>query len=211
MIYFLIICGIISICASLIAIIAVVLTKHEISSLLNKDKILFNENFVAKQKVLEESMALADDVIKRGKALCLNPEFSTRATNCLNSLMCVVSNMKLIDCFSTIVKDVNAENSKELVEDYKLLCRKDLGFKTRKNKNKKIEKVQPTDYAQKPANPQVSTQQNPPQTRPATNLTQQRVSIPRPPVNSSQQNLNATNKSTTIKQPVDPSKPSNIR
>lgn len=211
MIYFLIICGIISICASLIAIIAVVLTKHEISSLLNKDKILFNENFVAKQKVLEESMALADDVIKRGKALCLNPEFSTRATNCLNSLMCVVSNMKLIDCFSTIVKDVNAENSKELVEDYKLLCRKDLGFKTRKNKNKKVEKVQPTDYAQKPANPQVSTQQNPPQTRPATNLTQQRVSIPKPPVNSSQQNLNATNKSTTIKQSVDPSKPSNIR
>ncbi len=211
MIYFLIICGIISICASLIAIIAVVLTKHEISSLLNKDKLLFNENFIAKQKVLEESMSLADDVIKRGKALCLNPEFSTRATNCLNSLMCVVSNVKLIDCFSTIVKDVNAENSKELVEDYKLLCRQDLGFKVRKNKNKKVEKVQPADYAQKPANPQVSTQQTPTQMRPATNPTQQRVNTPKQPVNSASQNLNATNKTTTIKQPAEPTRPSSVK
>lgn len=123
--------GIIAIISSVISIIAVVLTRHNIVDILDKDVILFDKNFEIKKSAISQALLLTDRINKEGKDLVLKPDFKMQAENCYNDLLCVVSKIKLAEEFYAITINPNEEVTETRLAEFKLLCRQDIGLKTR--------------------------------------------------------------------------------
>ena len=121
--------GVAGLCASIVAIVVIFLTRQNILNILNKDAILFNENFNLKKEAITNAMQIADEVALRGKAVISVPEFSQRAKKCYNDLVCVASSLKIVDAFYDIAFNSNLDLTEKKVEEFKMLCRKDIGLK----------------------------------------------------------------------------------
>lgn len=126
--------GIAGIFVSIFAIIILFLTRKNILDILEKDVILFDENFETKKQTLEGSMKLTDDILKFGERIKLEPNFQEKAKAFYNSLVCVASNVKLIDEFYNIALDNNETIDDVRIANFKLLCRKDIGLSIKKSK-----------------------------------------------------------------------------
>ena len=126
------IAGIIGIVFSALTMVALFLLKKNITDILRKDALIFDRNFEIKQKALTESLNIVDEVLAKGKGICSNSTFMERSKKCYNELICVLNNTKLADAFYDIALNPNYLVTADKVHIYKMLSRKDLGFKISK-------------------------------------------------------------------------------
>lgn len=129
--------GIAGIVLSFFSIIILILTRKSILDILNKDSLIFDKNFEIKEKWMVETLNLIDSVETQGQAITSNPEFSKRAKICYNHLICVITNMQLSDEFFDICFNPSANITTDRLKNFKLSCRKDIGFKVKLNKKHK--------------------------------------------------------------------------
>ena len=126
------IAGIIGIVFSALTMVVLFLLKKNVTDILRKDALIFDKNFEIKQKALVESLNIVDEVLAKGKSICSNASFLDRSKKCYNELICVLNNTKLADAFYDIALNPNYIVTMDKVHIYKMLSRKDLGFKISK-------------------------------------------------------------------------------
>lgn len=126
--------GIAGLVASVFAIIILYLTRKNILDILDKDVILFNKNFDLKKEAITKALELADEVAQRGKSITSSYDFQQKAKQCYNDLLCVTSEVKVADEFYSIAVDTNTDVTQTKVAQFKLMCRRDIGLKTKKSK-----------------------------------------------------------------------------
>ena len=125
-------CGIAGLISSVLAVIIVVLIRKNIVDIIDKDVILFDGNFNTKKDAITSAFDLLDHISSKGKQITNNPEFAQKARQCYNNLICVVSNIKVAKEFYNIALNTNSDLYENQIENFKLLCRKDIGLKTEK-------------------------------------------------------------------------------
>ena len=130
-------CGIIAILASLIAIVVMFLVRNNIVNILEKDVVLFDKNFEIKKQAISNALTIVDEVLERGKEVTLRPDFEKKAKACYNDLLCVMTDVTIADEFYNITLDMDIEITDTRLANFKLLCRHDIGFKTKKAKTVK--------------------------------------------------------------------------
>ncbi len=118
-------CGILGCALSVIAIITIILIKADIKHLLNKDKILFDDNFAMKKQAIENALNIVDEIENFGERILHMPDFQARAKKCYNDLICVCTDMKTVDEFYNLTKNPVTDI---MCLQFKLLCRKEIGF-----------------------------------------------------------------------------------
>lgn len=131
--------GIVSLVVSLITIITVVLIKVNIKNILASGTILYDENYVVKKNALTNALNLADDISTFGKSIINDNTFNRKAKDCYNNLLCVVSDLKIAKTFESIALDTNYATSSLDFANFKLACRKEIGFKVKMLKQKNSE------------------------------------------------------------------------
>lgn len=186
------IAGIIGIVFSILTLIALFLLKKNILDILRKDALIFDKNFELKQKAITESLNIVDEVFVKGKGVILNASFQERSKKCYNELICVLNNTKLADAFYDITLNPNSNITFDKLHIFKMLSRKDLGFKITKlefnmginstveqattqsiNTNpvqQPAQKLEPKQNSATEAQTQVAQQHIVPRPQPATNL-----------------------------------------
>ncbi len=127
--------GIVSIFVSIFAVIYMFMTRSNIVSILDKEQIIFDENLEIKKSCLVESMDLIDEIADKGDGIKYDKIFVNKAKHIYNDLVCITTDLKIAQEFYNIAVK-NGEIQKEQLINYKLLCRKEMGFKTN-NKTKK--------------------------------------------------------------------------
>jgi len=136
---------------SVVAVIILFVVLLHIKNILNKDQILFDQNFALKKQALEQAMNLADTVDENPGIIAL-PEFKKQAKMCYNQLMCVTTNFDIINKFEKLVLSGVPVQPGD-VKKFKCAVRKDIGLKTKKFKLSKA------DYARE----EVKTQNEEPE------------------------------------------------
>lgn len=124
--------GVVGIAVSLFAVIILFLTRKNILDILDKDVILFDKNFELKKKAIEDAFKMLDE-LKLNPELKNDPRFKERAMECYNNLLCVVTCLKLVDDFYSIVFEAGAVIEAKIVQ-FKLACRRDIGLSTKHSK-----------------------------------------------------------------------------
>lgn len=127
--------GIAGVVISLFAIIILFLTKQSINHILNKDAILFDQNFEIKKNAINSALSLVDQLVDKGEMIKTSADFSQKAQACYNELLCVASDIKLAEDFYDIAISQNTSFDETKAAQFKLMCRKDIGLK---NKNARI-------------------------------------------------------------------------
>ena len=127
-------CGIAGLISSILAIIIIFLVKKQIVDILDKDAILFDGNFSVKKEAIAASLNLIDHISSKGKQITLNPEFAMKAKHCYNDLLCVVSDINIVQEFFNIALNTNNMVDANQIINFKLMCRSDIGLKTKKVK-----------------------------------------------------------------------------
>ncbi len=127
--------GIVSIFVSIFAVIYMFMTRSNIVSILDKDQIIFDENLEIKKSCLVESMDCVDEIADKGNNIKFDRVFVNKAKHIYNDLVCLTTDLKIAQEFYNIAVK-SGEIQKEQLINYKLLCRKEMGFKTN-NKTKK--------------------------------------------------------------------------
>lgn len=129
--------GFAGIIVALFAIIILYLTRKNILDILEKDVILFDKNFELKKQAISKALELTDEISLRGKVSASNAEFSKQAKQCYNDLLCVLSDVRVADEFYSIAIDTTVEINDTRIAQFKLMCRNDIGLKTKKAKTVK--------------------------------------------------------------------------
>lgn len=119
---------------ALFAIIIMFATKQNIKNLLNKDEILFYENFNLKKDSILKALNLLDEIPNRGIAIKRNPEFNQKAQQCYNDLLCVISDIRVADEFYDVALSDSLEMNMPRMAQLKLMLRDDLGLKIKRAK-----------------------------------------------------------------------------
>ena len=114
---------------ALFAVIIMLATKHSIKNILNKDEILFYENFNIKKDAILRALNLIDEIPNRGTIVKRNPEFIQRAQQSYNDLLCVISDMRVAEEFYENVLGDGLELNMARLAQLKLMLRDDLGLK----------------------------------------------------------------------------------
>ncbi len=122
--------GIAGIIVSVFAVIILYLTRKNILDILDKDVILFDRNFEIKKSVLERAFNLVDR-LEADPTLIADANFKLDAKNCYNSLLCVVSDLKVARAFYSIAIKGDATFSNI---GFKLMCRADIGLANKRSK-----------------------------------------------------------------------------
>lgn len=147
--------GVAGLCVSLFAVIILFLTRNNILNILDKDVILFDKNFEIKKHAISTALNLVDEISQKGKAVTYENSFAERAKQCYNDLLCVLSDVRIADEFYNIALDKTCDIDEIRLAQFKLICRRDIGLKTKKAKLVKRTTEQKTQPAI-PANPKTS-------------------------------------------------------
>lgn len=120
--------GIVGMAVALLALILMIFTKKDIADIVNRDVILFDQNFSLKKQAIEKAFKLLDD-LEQTPAIASNAEFVRLAKQSYNELLCVMTNQLLAEQFKNlaIAGNVNSAN----LAKFKFDCRKDIGLKTK--------------------------------------------------------------------------------
>lgn len=168
--------GVASIIVSVFAVIILYLTRANILDILDKDVILFDKNFELKKNAIDSALQLIDEVDEKGKCYVLRPEVSQKAKAIYNDLLCVTSDVRVADEFYNIVIDENVEVTETRLAQFKLMCRQDIGLKTKKAKAvKRILEKQSASKEKEPANFSSFKTNDTPISRPSETLNTQQV------------------------------------
>lgn len=133
------VCAFVSIFASIVCVIIVFLTRKSIVDIVDKDVILFENNFTIKKNAITAALEMVDVIDQHGKQVALNANFIQNAKKCYNDLLCVVGDIAVAKEFYDITLNQAYSVTKDHIEHFKLVCRRDIGFKT------KVSKVAPTN------------------------------------------------------------------
>ena len=115
---------------AIITIIAVLYIQGSIKRILNKDEIIFDSNFALKKQAIESAMNLIDK-LEQDNSLVNSDEFKKQAKLCYNQMLCVTSNLKLVELFYSLTIEGTPASHLEY-KQFKYACRKDIGFSTTK-------------------------------------------------------------------------------
>lgn len=129
--------GVAGIAVAIISILVICFVKSDIRNMLNKDVILFDQNFELKKNALNKALEMIDEIETRGEQVTLMPEYVDRARKVYNELICVVTNMRVADEFHSITIDKDAQITPIRLANFKLAVRYDIGLS---NKNANIVK-----------------------------------------------------------------------
>lgn len=161
---------------ALFAIVILYLTRSNIIDLLDRDVVMYDKNYELKKEALQDAFNCLDLVAQNGTEIKNNPQFTQRAKEAYNALLCTVTSAKLYQEFYRMALDVNAFGySVEDIEKFKIACRKELISK-RKSKNEGFKGaangVLNPYIGQGKVTPitQPKPQQRPPQSRPAPSV-----------------------------------------
>ena len=154
---------------ALVAIIILFLTRQSIVHMLDKDELLFSENFITKKDAICLALSLVDEISSKGNAVKNNVEFNQKAKKCYNDLLCVLSDVRIADEFYEIALGVNFEFNESRIAQFKLMCRYDLGLsvkhamivkRTLEKPAKTTQMPRVTQPVQQPARPNTVAQPN---------------------------------------------------
>lgn len=148
--------GIAGLVVSIFAIVILFLTRHSILDILNKDAILFDNNFEIKKNAISTALSLVDEINDKGEFIKNNEEFSKKAKQCYNDLLCVLSDVRIADQFYNIALDKTVAFNEARNAQFKLLCRSDIGLKTKHSMLMK--RLQQTNSVKPVQNVQVQSQ-----------------------------------------------------
>ena len=166
--------GTVSLILAALTIVMLFILRKNIVDILNKDALIFNENYQIKKAAIEKAMMVVDEIESGAPRNFNSQEYIKKINSIYNELICVVSDTKLSNRFYEIAYDRTKMLQPADFVDFKSLCRKDLGLKTNKNAilsklvfNQQMsnQPVQPTQPAQ-PSSPTQPTQPRPVQPRP---------------------------------------------
>ena len=118
--------GVMGMVVSLITLLIIFFIKKDINDLLNRDAILFDQNFSIKKQAIEKSFKLLDD-LEQSPNIAGNPEFIRRAKEAYNELLCVLNNISLAEQFRALSLNQGQLNKASLTK-YKVECRRDIGL-----------------------------------------------------------------------------------
>lgn len=121
--------GIIGMAVALLALLLMVFAKKDIADMLNRDVILFDQNFAVKKQAIEKALKLLDD-LEQTPELSSNPEFVKLAKQSYNELLCVMTRQQIAEQFKTLALESGTLTADSLAK-FKFDCRKDIGFKTK--------------------------------------------------------------------------------
>lgn len=127
--------GFAGIIVAVFAVIILYLTRKNILDILEKDVILFDKNFELKKSAINTAMNLVDQVEKFGNDIVYRPDFSEKAKNCYNDLLCVVNNLTLAEDFRKLAINPEGLSSTAKIVEFKLACRRDIGLNLKHSKN----------------------------------------------------------------------------
>ena len=155
--------GVAGLVISIFAIIILFLTRQSIVSILNKDKILFDESFHLKKEAVFKALTLVDELETTNGVAKGYAEFNEKAKSSYNDLLCVLSDVRIADEFYNIAINPQTELNLARNAQFKLMCRKDIGLKIGKaqtlkrviqqQKSQTTTPVQPTPVVQQPQAP----------------------------------------------------------
>ena len=115
---------------AIVAVVILILTRNNIIDILDKDAILFEQNFEMRKTAIENIINLADYLMEYGIEVISNKAYTTKCKTAYNELICLIHNSKLIDNFYDLcLNNSRASVSPEEIASFKSLCRKELGYK----------------------------------------------------------------------------------
>lgn len=178
-------CGIACLAVSFLAVIAVFLTRKNIKDIIDRDIIFFEKNFEIKKDAITSALDVVDEISLKGKSVIRDITFVHKAKQCYNNLLCVVSNIKLAKEFYDITLNTSKETTSLEIAKFKLACRKDIGFKTKKFKSSDLplqSNPQEQSFSSQSFQDErpVASQVRPVQTRPIATQTQMAKKVGRP-------------------------------
>lgn len=121
--------GIVGMAVAILALLLMIFAKKDVADMLNRDVILFDQNFAVKKQAIEKALKLLDD-LEQTPALSSNAEFVKLAKQSYNELLCVMTRQQIAEQFKTLSLESGALTSASLAK-FKYDCRKDIGFKTK--------------------------------------------------------------------------------
>lgn len=205
--------GIAGLVVSLFAVVILFLTKQSINDILNKDAILFDNNFEIKKNAICVAMSLVDEVQEKGDAIKNNEEFSKRAKQCYNDLLCVLNDVRIADQFYNITLNKDSLFNEARNAQFKVLCRNDIGLRTKDSMLMKRLSQKQNNHVeyQQPVQPQPTYQQPISQTiqQPSFEQSQQTIQTQQPRPIRPVQNPQPT--TTQQPRPVRPSANQTVR
>lgn len=152
--------GIVGMGVAVLALLLMVFAKKDIADIVNRDVILFDQNFALKKQAIEKAFKLLDD-LEQNPAIFSNAEFVRLAKQSYNELLCVMTRQMLAEQFKNLALN-SGEVSASAVAKFKFDCRKDIGLRTKYIKqtaptlpkvSKPVEEIRPAE----PAEPVVRT------------------------------------------------------
>jgi len=115
---------------AIITIVILILVRNNIAFVLDRDSIIFEQNFEMKKTTVENSINLVDYLLELGVDVISNKAFKTKCKSAYNEMLCLINNSKLIDTFYDLcLNDSRTAVDAEEIADYKTMCRKELGYR----------------------------------------------------------------------------------
>lgn len=131
--------GLIGGVVSIIAVILIYMTRVNIVNILDRDSLLFDNNYDLKKKAIQNSMDMVDYLASYGDKIKSNKDYITKCKEAYNELLCVANSKTLVDNFYELTLGGN-EVTQTQIDNYKIDCRLELGFKQVAKKAKTAEK-----------------------------------------------------------------------
>lgn len=125
--------GVAGVFVSLFSVVVLFLTRSNILDILDKDVLLFDKNFELKNSAITQAMGLIDEIDANPNAK-YNAEFTAKAKENYNALLCVLSDVRLADEFYNITMDHTQSITKLRLIKFKIACRHDIGLRVKKTK-----------------------------------------------------------------------------
>jgi len=127
--------GIAGIVIAIFAIAILYLTRSNIIDLLDRDVVMYDKNYETKKDALEKAFNCLDMVSQNGLEIKNSAQYSQKAKEAYNALLCTVTSAKLYQEFYRLAVDNTTSGySIEDIEKFKISCREELISKQKMKK-----------------------------------------------------------------------------
>ena len=118
---------IICIFIAMFAVVILYLTRSNIIDLLDRDVVMYDQNYALKKSSIEEAFNCLDAISQNGTELKNNQQFVARAKQAYNGLLCTLTSARLYQEFYRMTIDTTDNDySIEDIEAFKIACRMEL-------------------------------------------------------------------------------------
>lgn len=179
--------GIAGIVVALFAIIIIWFIRNGIIDTLDRDVVMFDKNYELKKEAIEKAFNCLDYVSTSGLQIKNNPQYTQKAKEAYNALLCTVTSPALYQEFYRLAVDRTTSGyTISDIEKFKIECRNELIGK-RKNKHEgfkgaTIGALDDGGFSAMPTRPMPQPRPQPTQPRPTQARTQGQV----PPQNNNE-------------------------